>query len=374
MSFLDQYKKDMAKNKDISVEVLEEPEYFLHSGSYSLNKLMSGRMSGAIPQGRLIALGGHASSGKSLVAASIMGQALKAGGYAIAVDSEGALDRKYLENCGVDVDSPKFTRIGTSMIQKASSVVNKFIQAYRDSGETDPVVIVVDSLDMLLTDSEAKSVDQSGELGGDQGQRAKQTKRMLMSWVHPIEKLPITIICTKQVYQEQDQAKAYANPWVFTKALEYPFSQIIIFEKLVYKDEKTKEHLGFTMKATSYKNRFAEEKQVVKVEVPYKNGLDPYAGILEIAEEYDVIRKGGAWIYFGEEKFQGKAKLESDPDAMERILQAVIAVDNPDRQVHADLDDYIAESENPGVSKETAKSRRKAKALEGLEDDDNGEE
>ena len=85
MSFMDDFGKEMSKNKNLDVGNLPAPTYFLHSGSYSLNKLMSGRLDGAIPQGRLVALGGHSSSGKSLVGASILAETVNNGGFGLAV-------------------------------------------------------------------------------------------------------------------------------------------------------------------------------------------------------------------------------------------------------------------------------------------------
>lgn len=370
MGFLDKYKKEVA-NKDgsIVVEILEEPKYFLSTGSYSLNKLMTGNLAGAIPQGRLTALGGHSSSGKSLVAASILGQILEEDGMAVCIDVEGALSRKYLTSCGVDVDNPNFIRISLNRINKCSNAVNKFIKDYKAAGMTIPTVIMIDSLDMLLTEGEEKQIRIKGELAGDQGQRAKQLKRMIGPWVHPIQSLPISIVCTKQVYKEQDQLKAYEEPWVFTPSLEYAFSQIIIFEKLQFKKKDSEgkvEHLGFTLKAKSYKNRIAKEKQVVKVEVPFSGGLDPYAGIVEIALQYEVVTKGGAWYHFEGEKFQGKKALETNEEVMQRVLKAVMKVDTDDREVYANLDDYVAESEKSSRP-ETAKTKRERLALEAQE-------
>ena len=370
MSFMKDLSKDLSKkNKDLDVGHLPPPAYYLHSGSYSLNKLMSGTLTGALPQGRLVGLGGHSSSGKSLVGASMLAEVINAGGYGMAVDSEGALDDGYLAGVGLDVDNERFERVGTSSIGACSAAVNTFIRNYRDAAEETPSVILVDSLDMLFTDGEQKAIEGAGELGGDMGQRAKQLKRMLMTWVNAVSKLNITIICTKQVYQEQDKAKAYSEPWVFTEALKYAFSQIVIFEKLQFKMKDTTEHLGFTMKARSYKNRIAREKQVVKIEVPFDQGLDPYAGILEIADQFDVITKKGAWIVLGDEQRQGKAKAEADKEFMQKILQACLEIDSKAREVHADLSDYTAESDDPSVNDEpkalkSAKAKRQLKAKE----------
>lgn len=362
MSFMKKFSKNIDKDPDISIGNLPDPQYYMHSGCYSLNKLMSGRLDGAIPQGRLLALGGHSSSGKSLVGASIVGETIRQGGMALIVDSEQSLDVKYLSACGVDVDNENYMYTSTPRIQKCSKIVNEFIKMYKAEGCTEKSVVLVDSLDMLFTDSEQEDIDKKGELGGDMGQRAKQLKRMLMSWVHSIGRLNISIICTKQVYQQQDAIKARSEPWVFTSALEYPFSQIIIFEKLVLKNKTKTEHIGFTMKASSYKNRFAQEKQVVKVEVPFDNGLDPYVGILEIAEDYGVIDKRGAWYYLGDVGKQGQAKAEADLEFMKNVLEKTMEVDDKSRFVYANLDDYTAESDSPTIDHESALSKRKKKA------------
>lgn len=364
MSFMKKYKQQLSKSADISVE-LKPPQYYLHTGSYSLNKLMSGRFEGGTPQGRLVCLAGHSSSGKSLVAASLVAEVIKQGGFALVIDTEEALDESYMQRCGVDTESDNYLRVGVATIPKCSKVVNDFIKDYRESGETQRAIICVDSLDNLLTESEQNNVDSKGEMGGDQGQRAKQIKAMLKPWTHSISSLPITIVCTKQVYQEQDKIKALSEPWVITASTEFAFSQIIVFEKLGFKDKTSNEHKGFTLKARSYKNRMAKEKQVVKVEVPFDKGLEPYAGILEIAEQYGVVSRSGAWYTFGDEKFQRK-KAEADPEFMHKMLEAVIAIDDDSREVYANLDEYVTEADKG----ETPAQKRKRVALERSESDD----
>lgn len=375
MSFMKKYKKNM-QSKGLSTE-LKPPKYFLHTGNYTLNRLMSDNFYGGSPQGRLVCFAGHSSSGKSLVAGSHVAAVVREGGFALVIDSEGSLDEDYMRACGVDVDDDEhYGYVGLSTISECSKAVSEFITMYKESGEDRKAVIVIDSLDHLLTDNEKASYEKKGEIGGDQGQRAKQLKTMLKPFTHSITSLPITIICTKQVYQEQDQIKAYSEPWVFTSSLEYAFSQIIIFEKLQFKDKSSGEHKGFTLKSKVYKSRFSNEKQVAKVDVPYKGGMDPYSGILEIAEQFGVVSKSGAWYTFGEEKFQRK-KAEADPEFMQRLLEAVIEKDtvvNEDgeevkREVSVDFSDYVAESDSPNKS-ESSKQQRLRKLQEQSGDSD----
>jgi len=381
--FMKKYKKAVEKDKARNAKLLPDPTYYLHTGSYSLNRLMSGKFEGGAPQGRIVSFGGHSSSGKSLVGASILAHNLKNGGIGIVIDSEGAIDNRFLAGVGIDVTDEdtmsRFLREGTSEITHCSRIVNNFIRDYAESGDDTRVVIFVDSLDNLFTDSETKDINTVGDLGGDQGQRAKQLKRMLLSWTHSISTLNITIICSKQVYVEQDKFKAYEEPWVFTESLKYPCSQIIVVEKLQFKDKATKEHKGFTLKAKSYKNRHTKEKQVAKIEVPFKDGLDPYAGLLEIAEQLGVVIKNNAWYSFANDnadmpKFQRKT-AENDPDTMEAILTLCCKANDEELVLEPNLDEYLSELDKPSEeTQESGKARRQRKANEALEDSDDDSE
>lgn len=381
MSFMTDYKKKQAKKPNINTK-LPPPNYFLHSGNYALNKLMTGNFANGLPQGRLVMLSGHSSSGKSLVAASVVASVLNDGGFTFVVDSETSLDEGFMRNCGVDVDSENYNYIGVDGIPEATSEVNNILKMYRQTGEQTRGLIVVDSLNMLLTSTEMKNLDETGVIKGDQGQQAKQIKATLKTWMHSVSRVPVTIICTQQPYVQQDPTLAFDEPWVITESWKFAFSQIIIFEKLVFKQKvgNTKVHKGFTLKSKSYKNRFAREKQVVKIEIPYDNGVDPFSGLIEIAVEYGVVSKGASGWYTLETegvKFQQK-KAEADLDFMNLLLEEIKKVDSKDREVNANLDEYVTEipteaDEDPGESmrkKREKNAKKKAKEKTKAEEPD----
>lgn len=100
---------------------LKPPQYFLDTGNYVLNRLMSDNFLGGSAQGRLVCFAGHASSGKSLVAGSHVAAVVKEGGFALVIDSEGALDDDYMRGCGVDVDDEDhYGYIGVSTVSECS--------------------------------------------------------------------------------------------------------------------------------------------------------------------------------------------------------------------------------------------------------------
>ncbi len=348
--FMKQFKKGLDTKPHIN-QILTEPDYFLHSGNYALNKLMTRNFLGAIPQGRLTMFAGGSSTGKSLIAASCIATIIKDGGFGFVVDSETSLDEGFMRNCGVDVDSDHYQYLGVDGIPEATGIVNDILKRYRTTGITTRGLIVVDSLNMLLTKTEQDNLEKDGTIKGDQGQQAKQIKGTLKTWVHSITGLPVSIICTQQPYVEQDQQKAYENPWVITESWRFAFSQIILFEKLAFKvDEGGKKvHKGFTLKGKSFKNRFAPEKQVVKIEIPFEKGVDEFSGLIEIALEYGIISKKGGWytpVLYDGNPFQQK-KAEADLVFMHMLLDEIRKVDDPSKEVNAVLDEYINELDNP---------------------------
>ena len=60
---------------------------------------------GGVPRGRIVEIYGPESSGKTTVALHVVAEAQKAGGEAVFIDVEHALDPVYAQALGVDIDS-----------------------------------------------------------------------------------------------------------------------------------------------------------------------------------------------------------------------------------------------------------------------------
>src|ERR1700685_1018096 len=72
------------------------------TGSISLDAALG---VGGLPRGRVVEVFGPESSGKTTLALQVIAQAQKAGGAAVFIDAEHALDPGYARNLGVDVDN-----------------------------------------------------------------------------------------------------------------------------------------------------------------------------------------------------------------------------------------------------------------------------
>lgn len=79
------------------------PRWWISTGNYVLNKIISKHFNRGIPQGRLTALVGPAGAGKSYILCNLMREAQKDGMIVVALDSENALSDDFVSAIGVVV-------------------------------------------------------------------------------------------------------------------------------------------------------------------------------------------------------------------------------------------------------------------------------
>lgn len=302
---------DFLKNFEKSIEDVDgigdssqPPRYWYSTGNYVLNKIISGSFNKGIPQGRLTNFSGPSGSGKSYLAANCIKNAQAAGAFVLVVDSENALDDTFMQAIGVDIENNYMYKSVTT-IPQVTKVVSSFLQAYNKEYNNDhnapQILIVVDSLDMLLSEKEVEIFEAGGQ-HGDMGQRNKQLKQMLRTFVQAIKSLNVAIITTSQVYKNQD-LKSGDGVWIQAEAVKYSASQIILLTKLKLKDTGSAEVKGIRMKCEIAKSRFSAPFQSVTVEVPYKTGMDPLSGLVEVACNLGIVEKRGSRYGFtGEEE------------------------------------------------------------------------
>ena len=336
MDFLKGVTKDLEK-AGLAVGASEPPRYWFSTGNYVLNKIISGSFYKGIPQGRLLCFTGPSGAGKSFLAANAMREAQKDGAHIVILDSENAMDDDFAQALGVDTEN-NYTYIPVNTIPEVKKVVAAFIKGYKAEYGDDPdaprILFVVDSLDMLLTETEEEQFDK-GITKGDQGQRNKQLKAMLRSFVQAVKRPNISMIVTAQVYKNQDVMNG-EGLWIVSDAVKFSLSQIIMLTKLKLKETGSREVLGIRMKCEGYKTRFTKPYQTVTVEVPYDTGMDPYNGLLEVGVEMDIITKRGSrYVMTGDDKTwygrdfaeYAEQTLEACEAKREKFLEANISDD-----------------------------------------------
>lgn len=303
LDFINKVEKDLEKS-GISVGASEPPHYWFSTGNYVLNKIISGSFHKGIPQGRLIAFTGPSGAGKSFLVGNALREAQKEGAYLVVLDSENALDDEFVTKIGVDTEKD-YSYFEVDTFPQCKKVVSSVIKGYRNEYGEDPdapkMVIAIDSLHMMSTETEAENFDK-GISKGDQGQRNKQLKQLLREFVQAIKHLNISIIVTDGVYKNQDVLNG-EGVWIVSDAVKFSLSQIVMLTKLKLKETGSRDVQGIKMKCEGYKTRFTKPFQTITIEVPYETGMDPYNGLLDVAVELGVCeKKGSRYAVAGDDK------------------------------------------------------------------------
>jgi RecA/RadA recombinase len=329
LSFIKDFNKKMEKMENVSTS-LAPPEFWTSIGNYAVNYIVSGSYYRAIPQGRITCIAGPSGSGKSFLICNFLRQAQQDGCFVLFIDSEHAIDPSYLSRSGVKMTDDKFKYLEADTFSSVTGILSEFIgmyeNAYSGSKEKPKVIIALDSIDQLLTDTEEDNFDK-GIQKGDQGQRSKQQKQLLRTITQKIKRLPFSFILAHQVYPNQDVTNGNGK-WIVNNGLRYACSQIFMVESLTLKEDT--KITGVRMAVTNYKSRFTMKGAKTEIEVPFNTGIDKYSGLLEVFVNTGVIKKNGGWYnleYPGQPliKFQ---ESKFDDELFEKCMRNPVVIDS----------------------------------------------
>lgn len=292
LPFIKKFKREIEKLENVST-VFAPPEIWYSTGNYALNRVLSGSYFKAIPQGRLTGFVGPSQAGKSYITCNVIREAQKEGAYCLVLDSENALDPKFMSRAGIDISDDKLTYAQIVTIQDVTAVVSEFLIGYeKEYGRFNPegpkLMIVLDSLGNCLTAGEDEKFNK-GVQTGDQGGSAKTKKHLLRTLVSRLARCNATFVFTDQVYPADPMAGDGA--WAVTNGVKYSASQIALLTKLRLREDS--EVIGIKMRIETYKSRFVKPGTKIELEIPYKTGLSTTAGLLDRWIDDGVIQKDG---------------------------------------------------------------------------------
>ena len=284
-----------------------DPKTWLSTGCYALNYLICGDFKGGIPlEGKFTMFAGDSGSGKSYItSANIIKDAQAKGVFPVLIDTENALDQKWLEDLEVDVD--KLEKISGATIDDVSKLISEVIDMYKAEhgekpyAERPPMLLVIDSLGMLISPTQVKQFEE-GDQKGDMGIKAKQLTNMMRVTMAKIASQPIGLLATNHVMDSQDQYAPDKIPG--GKMLEFASSVIVQMNKYLLKEDEEGKKLvggvvaGIRSTAVVRKSRYAKPFERIKIDIPYEQGMNPYSGLFDLFVAKGVVEKDGArWTY-----------------------------------------------------------------------------
>lgn len=288
----------------------------ISSGSLSIDAALG---IGGYPMGRIIEIYGPESSGKTTLALHAIAEVQKTGGKAAFIDAENAIDPRYAQNLGVNIEN--------------------LILSQPDSGEQaleiTELLIKSGAIDLIVVDSVAALVPQA-ELDGEMsdahvGLQARLMSKAMRKLAGVMNRSACTVIFINQLREKV--GIMFGNPETTSGGRALKFYASIRLD--VRKSEAIKngnDIIGNKVNVKVVKNKVAAPFKTAIIEIMYGEGISKLSEVIELGVVHDIIEKSGSWFaYKGEKIGQGKeavkAYLLSNPviaDEIEKELKKIL--------------------------------------------------
>lgn len=270
---------------------------------------------GGLPCGRLVEIFGAESSGKTTLALHAIAEVQKRGGTCAFIDAEHALDPTYAGKLGVNLDELLVSQPDHG--EQALEIADQLVR----SGEIK--LIVIDSVAALVPRAELE-----GEMGGIhvglQARMMSQAMRKLTGACHRFGTILLFINQTRQkigVTYGSDITTTGGNALKFYASVRMDIRKIGTIKN-------GEEIIGTRTKVKIVKNKLAAPFREVEFDIVYGKGIDRSAEIIDLALEYELLVKNGAWFtYNGKPIAQGRQAvcrwLEEQAEVSTELTQEI---------------------------------------------------
>ena len=285
---------------------------FVSTGSISIDYALG---VGGLPRGRVVEIFGPESSGKTTLALQVIAEAQKTGGMAAFVDAEHALDAKYAQKLGVDLENLLVSQPDNG--EQALEIVEVLIR----SNSVD--VVVVDSVAALVPKAEIE-----GEMGEAQmGLQARLMSQALRKLTGVVSKSKTTLIFINQLREKI--GVMFGNPETTTggRALKF-YASVRIDIRRIASIKDGDQVVGGRTRVKVVKNKVAPPFREAEFDIMYGEGISREGDLLDLAVEKRIVEKSGAWFaYNGDRLGQGRENakqfLKENPEIRQTIEDRV---------------------------------------------------
>ena len=324
------FRKEITKSIDGLSIGFNDPTDWISTGNHALNYLISGDFNKGVPLGKVTVFAGESGAGKSYICSgNIIKNAQEQGIFVVLIDSENALDEAWLRALGVSTDESKLLKLSMAMIDDVAKTISTFMQEYKAlaDGDRPKVLFVIDSLGMLLTPTDVNQFE-AGEMKGDLGRKPKALTALVRNCVNMFGSYNVGLVCTNHTYASQDMFDP-DDKISGGQGFIYASSIVVAMKKLKLKEDedgnKISDVMGIRSACKVMKTRYAKPFEGVQVKIPYETGMNPYSGLVDLAEKRGLLKKDGNRLAFtttdGEIIKQFRKAWESNDDGcLDKIM------------------------------------------------------
>ena len=271
---------------------------------------------GGYPRGRVIEIYGPEASGKTTLTLHAVAEAQKRGGVAAFIDVEHALDLRYAQLIGVNVEELLVSQPDYG--EQALEITEILVR----SGAID--IVVVDSVAALVP---------KAELEGEMGDAHMALQARLMS--QALRKLTAVISKSRTIVMFINQLRMkigvmFGNPETTTggNALKF-YATMRLDVRRVSAIKDGEDTVGNRTRVKVVKNKVSSPFRQVEFDIMNAGGISREGSLLDLATAESIVQKSGTWYSYNDERIgQGrenvKNTLRDNPamaDAIERAIR-----------------------------------------------------
>jgi recombination protein RecA len=249
---------------------------------------------GGLPRGRVTEIYGPESSGKTTLTLHVVAEAQKLGGVAAFIDAEHALDPVYAGKLGVNIDELLVSQPDTG--EEALEIVESLVR----SNAVD--IIVIDSVAALVPKAEIE-----GEMGDSHvGLQARLMSQALRKLTGIISKSKTSVVFINQIRHKI--GVMFGSPETTTggNALKF-YASIRLDIRRIETLKVGEDAIGNRVRVKVVKNKCAPPFKQAEFDVMYDKGISRAGGLVDLAVQFEIIKKSGTWYSYNEERIgQGR--------------------------------------------------------------------
>ena len=307
---------------------------------------------GGLPRGRVVEVYGPESSGKTTLTLSVVAQAQKAGGTCAFIDAEHALDPTYAGRLGVNVDELLISQPDTG--EQALEIADMLVR----SAAVD--VIVIDSVAALTPKAEIE-----GEMGDSHvGLHARLMSQALRKLTSAVARSNTALIFINQLREKI--GVVFGNPEVTPggRALKF-YSSVRVDIRRIESLKQGTAFIGNRVRCKVVKNKTAPPFRQAEFDILFTgdhHGINREGDILDLAVEYEVVKKAGAFYSYGDLRLgQGRPAsfqhMYENPELtaeIEGLVRSAAGISDQAPPLPAAPSDKTAKADKAGAEEETA--------------------
>lgn len=260
---------------------------WISTGSRQLDSILSNKVIGGLPEGRIVEIQGPTSSGKSHIMYAVAKSTQELGGVVVYIDTENATNLDNLKSLGVDVNN-RFVFVQTACTEEIFAVAESAIHKARALTKDVPVTIIWDSV---------AASSPKAELEGDYEQNTIGLQaRVLGKGIRKIGNIignqNVLFLLVNQ--QRVKIGVTYGDPLTVPGGMAIPYASSTRIRLMSAKPiEKNGTPIGVQVEARTIKNKVATPFRRCTFSIHFGVGIVEHEEVFDLFRSYcDKSKKG----------------------------------------------------------------------------------